>query len=146
MILAADAFIKNDHETAPFHANHFYRQTTSYFDELYICYLEREEERFPSFALYLDTKIQKTKIIFNDIVSLPISIIRSFHYNAMENSKNWESKLRCAKRGVCWKWSNILVQQRTHPPIEVFWARTPWTSLRGKRACVIIDRSYTQEV
>lgn len=63
MIQPTDTFLKKDHETAPFHVNSFSKRARAFSNELPVRNLEQEKEKFPNFALFLDTKIHQTKTI-----------------------------------------------------------------------------------
>lgn len=47
MILAADAFLDNDHKPALFLANSFYSRARNLFDEIQVSHLERYKEELP---------------------------------------------------------------------------------------------------
>lgn len=48
-----DALVKNDLKPAPFHASSFHRHAWVIFNELQVCNLDQDKERFPTFVLIL---------------------------------------------------------------------------------------------
>lgn len=59
------------------------------FDEMDARYLGQNQEKFPSLALLLETKIQNTKSIYHSTMILFISTMRSFDYDAKDKSNKW---------------------------------------------------------
>lgn len=70
MIQAADTFVKNEHEPAPFDENGFYRHARARSEELHACNLEQKQEKFPSLALLLDIMTQQAETISGTIMFL----------------------------------------------------------------------------
>lgn len=87
MIHAANEFIKNDHKPATFHTNLFFGDAKVLLGELQLRYFELDIETFPTFALFVDTKIQQTKKVSYPIISVFISTISSFEYDERDKSK-----------------------------------------------------------
>lgn len=52
------------------------------------------KEKYSSFALSIDLKIQEAKIIFHKIVSLFIRNMRALDYVTKKKSKQWETSVR----------------------------------------------------
>lgn len=97
MTQAANVFVKNDHKTALFHANISYIQARFLLPELLVHHLRQEKEPFLTFSLLPDTKIGKTKIKSDSILSLFICIMRHFEYIARENRRSERQRQGCAK-------------------------------------------------
>lgn len=93
---AVDAFDKSDPKPPLFHTNPFYKYTEGFLERLHVRYLEKEQENFPVFALFLDTKIHRTKKISHSSMSLLITTMPSFHYNANNKAnkggEGWDTK------------------------------------------------------
>lgn len=87
-----DALVNNDQKTAPFHENSFRRHARAPLDELHACHLEQDQEKFPSFSSFLETKIQQLKLISHSIMCLFISTTRTFDYNAGNKSEKMEAE------------------------------------------------------
>lgn len=147
IILAADAFVKNNCNPAPFHKNYFYRHFKAFLDELYVRHLKQGKETFATFALFLDKNVQETKIIFHSIMSQFISTILSFDYNARDKSNKGDTKAKIRKKRV------MLRVERHFGPVESFCSNR---GNLGKYAMKDIprkmslynhrDRSFAQEV
>lgn len=94
MIRAAGTFIKNDHKPASIHANYFHRHTTVLFDELHLLHLEEENEGCLAFALFSSNRIQRTKVVFDSIMSLFIRLMCDYDYNSNESQVGGRQTLR----------------------------------------------------
>lgn len=57
MIQTTDWFSYKDTKPSSVDTKHFYRNARGFLDELHVCHLEEEKEKFPTFALLLETKI-----------------------------------------------------------------------------------------
>lgn len=58
MIRATNAFVEDEHSPVPFDVNPFHRHAGALLADPHACYLEQGQENFPSFAQFLDNKIQ----------------------------------------------------------------------------------------
>lgn len=85
-IQAVTAFFKNNRKPAFYHSEAFHRHTRAFFDDLHVRHLRSYQEKFPSFALFIDTKITQVGIVYHLIISLLSSTTRPFKYNARDNS------------------------------------------------------------
>lgn len=56
------------------------------------------QKKLSTFQLFLDTKIQKTKILSRSIMSLFISAKRPFDYDDRHKLKKWEKAVMLEKR------------------------------------------------
>lgn len=54
----AETSVKNAHKPAPFHAHSLYRYVRALLDEIHVRLLEHDKEKFSTFALFFDEKIQ----------------------------------------------------------------------------------------
>lgn len=81
MAQAADELVKKNRQPAPRHANAFYRNAMTLFDEPHACHLAREEEKCPILEQICDTKIQQTQNS-HSLISLFISTMRPFQNEA----------------------------------------------------------------
>lgn len=98
-IWAADTFVKTDHNTAPLHDSFPHRRAKALLDELHLHYLQQDKEKLSIFALFVDTKIPRTKTIFHSIITLFMSTMHLFIYDANDRSKKW--KIKAEMRGKC---------------------------------------------
>lgn len=89
---AADALIKNDHKPAGFHSNLYYGHARTLLNELHFCLLHQDQMRFPVFALFLDNKIQQAKNIFHFTISLFMTIMLPFDYDARDELMKCKKK------------------------------------------------------
>lgn len=92
MAEAAGTLVKNDYRSDPFHARSFYRYAQAHLDELHPLHFEQDVEKLPTFALFLDTKLQQTKINCHPTMYLFISAMRAFDYSVEYKSKKWKRK------------------------------------------------------
>lgn len=77
-IHAAYALIQNDQEPAFSLAKSLYRHGRALFDGFPVCHLEQGLEKFPTFALFIETKLQQIKLISYSIMPLFITTMRPF--------------------------------------------------------------------
>lgn len=87
MIQTTDALVKNIHEPPHFHANVFHRNAGALLDELYLGHPEQDKKNSPIFVLFLDTKIQQNNITSRSLMSLFLTTMRAFDYDATDISK-----------------------------------------------------------
>lgn len=73
-IQVLDAFVKKGHNPTPYYANFFYRHSESLLNEFYVCYLEQDEAKAATIALFLLTNTQRNKTIF------PLDYVFVHHY------------------------------------------------------------------
>lgn len=97
MIQAADTLVKDDRKPASFHANSIYKNARGLFVELHTGHLERDEEQFPNFVLFVDTNLRRTKIISHSMKYLFLSTMHPLHYDARDKLKKMEAKQRSPK-------------------------------------------------
>lgn len=92
MIQAADAFFRNNHKPTPYHVNFIHRHAKAVLDKLHVGGLNKDWKKFPTFALFIDTKLQQTKIIFYFMMSLSLNTEFFSDYNARDKPKKWNAK------------------------------------------------------
>lgn len=98
---AADLFFKNGEKLASFPTNFIYKHARSRVFELLFHHLDYDKVKIWTFALFLDTKNQQTKVIFLPIMSLFISTLSTIDYEAKNKPKECEERLGCGKRVSC---------------------------------------------
>lgn len=101
IIQAAAAFVMTKHKPAPLQANDFHSHTRKKHDKFRVRHLEQGEKQFSAFALFLEFKIQQTKITSYSILSLFVSDIRPFEHDRRDRSKEWEQKAEARKDVFC---------------------------------------------
>lgn len=62
MIRAADALPNDDQKPAYSLTSSFCSHARAVLDELHLCQLEEDKEKFATLALFLDARIQQTKV------------------------------------------------------------------------------------
>lgn len=82
-------------------------------------------ESFLDLRCYLTQRLSKQQFFFDLIMSLFISTMRSFNYDASEDLKSWRLKVRHPEEELYLNSSTISVQLRAFPPIEVIITRMP---------------------
>lgn len=80
LIETGDEFVKNEHSSIPYHEKSFNRQAGTLYNVLHARRVEQNKGKFPTSALFLDTMIQKTKIIALYVLSLFIGTMRLFDF------------------------------------------------------------------
>lgn len=98
MIQAADLFVKNNNSPSSFQANFFLIDAEVRLQRLPVCDLNQDQEKFMSYALFPDTNVQQTEIIFHSILSLLISTMRPFDYDARTDRRVTRKSLGYGER------------------------------------------------
>lgn len=88
MIMAADRCVRNDCKSVPFDASAFYKKLKLIFTRLHIWLPERVEERFASFAIFLETRILQTETSCSFIPSIFISDILLSYCDKIQMSES----------------------------------------------------------
>lgn len=91
MIQAANAFVKTGQKSTLFHAIAFNGYAKYLPFELHVRQMKRGEEKFLKFAIF-QTNILQTRDITNPLMSLFITTMQPFRYNARDKLKRWEVK------------------------------------------------------
>lgn len=112
MIQVADALVKNDHKPATLQASCVYRHTRALLDASEVCCFGSDEEQCSTSVVFLVSKNQQTKIIFQYITSLFISAMSPFDYNAEDKPKKWKAKAEIQEKCL------LLQVQRHFSPTE----------------------------
>lgn len=97
MILVADTFVTNNRRPALFQTDSFYRNDKALVVKSRATHLEVKKGKFPTFAVFLETNIQQTKIISRSTISLFISTMRSSHFYIRRNLRNTKKELKYEK-------------------------------------------------
>lgn len=101
MIQAADVLFKNDGNPALFHETSFHKLANDIHDGPHVQQLEQHEENFPTFAVFLETMIQQTKIMFHITMSLFITSMRPYDYNEKVKLRKREEETERGRSVSC---------------------------------------------
>lgn len=92
--------VKCAHEPLPLHSNASCSSARVILDETYTHHSKQRKEQLSSFALFVETKLQQTKLTSRSILSLCTSAFRSFDYNMRDRSKKGDERLGARKMSV----------------------------------------------
>lgn len=105
MIQTVDTFVKNNYKSPLCYPKTVYRHARTVLDEVCGHHIKQHKEKFPTFALFLDTKIQHTKNIFHFILRQFTSPKCFLDSDARKNSeevgdKGWHAR-NASRRENC---------------------------------------------
>lgn len=76
----------------------FFRHAKSSIVEVHVLHLKHNKEKFLNFALFLDRRIQQTKIVSHTNMSLFSSTIDYLEHDTRNISKTWLAKTEIRKK------------------------------------------------
>lgn len=105
IIQTGEAILNNSHKPASFVTSSSKRGGRVLLVVLHAHHLEHDKGKFPTFALFRDTKIKQMKISHYSVMSLFISAMRSFDYATRGKFKKCEVKAEiCGERLLLKVW------------------------------------------
>lgn len=100
MIQTADYFIKNDNKPATFNTSWFYGYVWALLNEFQFLNLKQEKKKFPTFSLFLDTKIQGSIIVSHSKLFRTICTMPPLHYDVVSKSNKQKKKAELRKKSL----------------------------------------------
>lgn len=93
-------FVKINHKPTLSNANSYFRHVRTFLNELHVYHLKQDRGMFPNFALFLDTEIQQTEIVFVFTTSLFVSTLRPFDHDTKKRANKKDAKTETQEKGL----------------------------------------------